>query len=119
MYAWSLVLSMVRRRRRAPELLGLGAASLAVLGCYKTPSPPDVCRLMRFPDVAVDWQHRQAVRLTGSLDSLRAAMVQVPNDKARIHLIQEYLLVANRLGKGARDTALASIEEALARRPRP
>lgn len=101
-------------------LVIVGMASLAGLGCYKTPSPPGVCPVVQhIPDLPFTYQLQHSGRVAKNLDSLRAIVRQATSDQVRDHLVQEYLLAANQLPKPARDSAMQAVQPLLVERKRP
>ena len=101
-----------RHRRRSPAF---GLATLALLGCARTPDPPTECPLV---EVTVDWARFHPIPLHIDLDSLRSLVAETEDDGPRAHLVQEYVFAANRLERPARQAALASLSRVLERRRR-
>ena len=90
----------------------LGLATSALGACAKTPPPPAECPLIQ---VSVDWENFHPIPLQVDFDSLGVLIGRAEDEGARAHLLQEYVLAANRLEPAARKAALASVTKVLER----
>jgi hypothetical protein len=63
--------------------------------------------------LSADWERFFPLSLRTNLDSLGSLIGRTGDEHTRAHLVQEYVLAANRLDPPARRAALASVTKVL------